>query len=96
MLTLSRHIEYTSPVGSTFPLVRDRGVEYSASGLKKVRLLDQMRLALRSRHYSRRIERTYCQWVKRYVHFHHLRHPAEMGEAEIRLSRHYCSSTAMS
>jgi site-specific recombinase XerD len=42
-----------------------------------------MREALRSRHYSRRTEETYCQWVKRYIHFHHVRHPAEMAEPEI-------------
>ncbi|WP_442789577.1 integron integrase [Olavius algarvensis spirochete endosymbiont] len=42
-----------------------------------------MREALRSRHYSRRTEQTYCQWVKRYIHFHHVRHPAEMAEPEI-------------
>lgn len=47
------------------------------------KLLDQMREALRSRHYSRRTEQTYCQWVKRYMHFHHVRHPAEMAEPEI-------------
>lgn len=49
----------------------------------KPKLLDQMREALRSRHYSRRTEQTYCQWVKHYIHFHHVRHPAEMAEPEI-------------
>jgi len=49
----------------------------------KPRLLDQMREALRSRHYSRRTEQTYCHWVKRFVHFHNVRHPAEMAESEI-------------
>ena len=47
------------------------------------RLLDQLRLALRSRHYSKRTEQAYCLWVRRYVHFHDLRHPAEMAESEI-------------
>jgi integron integrase len=47
------------------------------------RLLDQMREALRARHYSLRTERSYCAWVRRFIHFHRLRHPAEMGEAEI-------------
>jgi integron integrase len=42
-----------------------------------------MREALRSRHYSRRTEQTYCQWVKRFIFFHKVRHPVEMGEAEI-------------
>ncbi len=47
------------------------------------RLLTRMREALRSRHYSRRTEQTYCSWVKRFIFFHNVRHPAEMGEPEI-------------
>ncbi|MEW5995360.1 MAG: integron integrase [Candidatus Zixiibacteriota bacterium] len=49
----------------------------------KPKLLDQLREALCSRHYSRRTEQTCCHWVKRYVHFHNLRHPDEIGEPEI-------------
>ena len=58
-------------------------------GLKAVesqhqpRLLDQLRHALRCRHYSRKTEDAYRSWVKRFVFFHNLRHPAEMGEKEI-------------
>lgn len=47
------------------------------------RLLDQLKEALRSRHYSRRTEETYCHWVKRFIYFHNIRHPAEMAEPEI-------------
>lgn len=47
------------------------------------KLLDRMREALRARHYSRRTEETYCQWVKRFIFFHNVRHPADMAEAEI-------------
>jgi integron integrase len=47
------------------------------------KLLDQMREALRVRHYSPRTEQAYVAWVRRYIYFHHVRHPAEMGEAEI-------------
>jgi len=46
-------------------------------------LITQMQLALRARHYSRRTEQTYCQWARRYIRFHGLRHPAEMAEPEI-------------
>lgn len=46
-------------------------------------LLEQVRAALRTRHYSIRTERTYVHWVKRYIHFHKLRHPAQMGEKEV-------------
>lgn len=47
------------------------------------RLLDRMRAALRARHYSERTEAAYCLWVKRFIRFHGMRHPAELGEAEI-------------
>jgi len=44
------------------------------------RLLDQLRDRIRLRHYSLRTERAYAQWVKRYIHFHGKRHPAELGK----------------
>ena len=50
----------------------------------KPKLLDRLREALRSRHYSRRTEQTYVMWVKRFIFFHNMRHPAEMAEPEIR------------
>jgi len=51
--------------------------------VRKPRLFDLLRESLRSRHYSRRTEKTYCLWVKRYIFFHNVRHPAEMAEPEI-------------
>ncbi len=61
----------------------DRSVRRSYRTVKPERLLMQMRQVLRSRHYSRSTEKTYCHWVLRFVQFHNRRHPAEMGEAEI-------------
>lgn len=49
----------------------------------KPKLWDQLRQALRARHYSRRTEQTYCLWVKRFILFHHVRHPADMAEPEV-------------
>ena len=59
------------------------GVNNQHAAAKAPKLLDRMREALRARHYSRRTEETYCYWVKRFIFFHHVRHPAEMAEAEI-------------
>ena len=50
---------------------------------QKPKLLDRLREALRSRHYSRRTEQTYCHWIKRFIFFHNKRHPGEMAEPEI-------------
>ena len=49
----------------------------------KPKLLDWLREALRSRHFSRRTEQAYCHWVKRYAHFHNVRHSAAMAELEM-------------
>ncbi len=46
-------------------------------------LVGRMRRAMRVRHYSPRTEAAYVQWVKRYLRFHGLRHPAELGEVEV-------------
>lgn len=48
-----------------------------------MKLLDQLRREIRVRHYSIRTEHTYCDWVRRYVQFHQLKHPKDMGAAEI-------------
>ena len=50
---------------------------------RQPKLMDQLREALRSRHYSSRTEKTYCHWVKRFIFFHNVRHPSEMAESEI-------------
>jgi integron integrase len=42
-----------------------------------------MRETLRARHYSLRTEQAYVLWVKRFIRFHRMRHPKDMGEAEI-------------
>lgn len=47
------------------------------------RLLDAVRAAVRGRHFSPRTEKAYVGWVRRFVRFHGLRHPAEMGEADV-------------
>jgi integrase len=49
----------------------------------KPKLLDEVRQAIRRRHYSDRTEKAYVHWIKRYIFFHNKRHPQEMAEAEI-------------
>jgi len=48
------------------------------------RLLPALRQALRTRHLSPRTEKQYVQWVRRFVRFHGVRHPLDLGEAEVR------------
>jgi integron integrase len=47
------------------------------------RLLEQVREAIRLKHYSIRTEETYLHWIRRYILFNGKRHPAEMGATEL-------------
>lgn len=49
----------------------------------KPRLLALVRSRLRLGHYSLRTEEAYRGWIVRFVRFHGLRHPAELGEREV-------------
>jgi site-specific recombinase XerD len=49
----------------------------------KPKLLEQVRQAIRTRHYSYRTEKAYVQWIRRFIFFHNKRHPVEMVEPEI-------------
>lgn len=55
------------------------------------RLLDRVREALHTRHYSRKTEKAYVAWIRRFIVFHGKRHPREMGAAEV---TRYLSSLA--
>ena len=47
------------------------------------RLLDSVRSAIRTRHYSYRTEKAYVDWIRRFIRFHDKRHPKEMGGTEV-------------
>lgn len=47
------------------------------------RLLDQVRQALRLKHYSLRTEQAYLSWIRRFILFHDKQHPLTMGVPEI-------------
>ena len=47
------------------------------------KLLDRLSDAIRTRRYSPRTEEAYRQWVVRYIRFHRMRHPTELGAAEV-------------
>jgi integrase len=47
------------------------------------KLLDRVRDRIRSKHYSLRTERTYLEWIRRFILFNDKRHPAEMSAPEV-------------
>jgi integron integrase len=74
-------------------------IETSAPG-GGMRLLDRLRHAIRTRHYSYRTEQAYVDWTRRFIHFHGKRHPQELGAKEVgdflshlAVDRHVASST---
>ena len=56
------------------------------------RLLDQLRHQIRLRHYSYRTEQAYVGWTKRFIRFHHLKHPSSMGGPEVETYLSYLAS----
>jgi integron integrase len=48
------------------------------------RLLDRVRQAVRTLHYSPRTEDAYVYWIRRFIFHHGVRHPQEMGADEVR------------
>jgi integron integrase len=46
-------------------------------------LLDQVRQAIRYRHYSIKTEKSYVYWIRLFIRYHGLRHPRDMGAAEV-------------
>jgi len=55
----------------------------AAGEARSPRLLEQVRAALRVRHYSIRAERAYLQWIRRFILANGKRHPREMGASEV-------------
>lgn len=47
------------------------------------RLYDRIVEVLRARHYSRRTEEAYIQWIRRYIVFHQYRHPRLLAEDDV-------------
>ena len=53
------------------------------STAKEPRLLDLVRTRLRTKRYSPRTEQAYVGWIRRYIRLHNLKHPREMGTAQV-------------
>lgn len=64
-------------------MAADNGNPEMAAAAPRPRLLQQVRDAIRRKHFSPRTEESYVHWIRRFVHFHGKRHPAELGEAGV-------------
>jgi integron integrase len=80
-----KDIKNTGSPQNTQPDGSKKIAELTGEAVSKPRkLLDQVREALRTKHYAYRTEETYIDWIKRYILFHKKRHPKDMGAEEIR------------
>ena len=52
-------------------------------GARPPGLVKRYRAELQARHYARRTVESYEQWLRRFLRFHQLRHPREMGSDEV-------------
>ena len=57
--------------------------DLSPAGPPPPKLLDRVRQALQTLHRSRRTQKAYVGWIRRYILFHGKRHPTEMGAKEV-------------
>jgi integron integrase len=55
-----------------------------SSGSRSPKLLDWVRATMRLNRYSPRTEEAYIDWIKRFIRFHGVRHPREMGADEVK------------
>jgi len=55
----------------------DSLLEPAPSSGKGKKLLEQMRNVMRVKHYSLRTERSYSDWVERFIRFHRIGHPRD-------------------
>lgn len=53
------------------------------AGPLKSKFLEEVRRAMRLRHYSLRTEQTYLDWIRQFILFHGKRHPKDLGEVEV-------------
>ena len=72
-LQQSHPISYPALQEGAFTVLAVR--EVGPAAIRKPRLLDRVREAIRARHYSRRTEKAYVAWIRRYILFHGKRHP---------------------
>ena len=70
------------PLVRALPFLPPRAAAATAAG-QPLRLLDSLRAQIRYLHYSLRTEEAYVHWVRAFVRYHDLRHPAEMSRPEI-------------
>ena len=58
-----------------------------------MKLLDQVRAVIRTKHYKYTTEETYVSWIKQFILYHGKKHPAELGNREVKQFLSYLAVT---
>ena len=58
-------------------------INHNETANKPPKLLEQVSAKMRVKHYSIRTEKSYIDWIKRYILHNGKRHPKDMGAAEV-------------
>jgi integron integrase len=66
-----------------FPLIPAAQLQPTPQPERRLRLLELVRRALRSRRYSVRTEASYVYWIRKFILYHGRRHPRDMGAQEV-------------
>ncbi len=64
------------------------------------KLMDRVKATMRVKRYSLRTEKSYCYWIRYFIRFHGIKHPAGMGAPEVKaflehlaVERHVAAAT---
>jgi Phage integrase, N-terminal SAM-like domain len=66
----------------------------AGAGQPTPRMLEQVRNVMRLHHYSIHTERSYTDWIKRYIHFHHMRSREDLANGESKIEA-FCTDLAV-
>lgn len=73
--------------------IKERNRTLETPENKPPRLLDQVRSVARAKHLTYTTEKSYVDWIKRFIRYHRMRHPKEMGPNEISQFLSYLAET---
>ena len=71
---------HMNSTGSAQPAL---GMAQTSNEMARPKLLNQVQIVLRGRHYSQRTESAYLNWISRFILFNNKLHPAEMAGTEV-------------
>ena len=57
------------------------------SNKKEGKIMDEVRNVMRLHHYSIHTERSYCDWIKRFIQFHQMKSREDLKDGELKIEQ---------